>query len=107
LRIEAAGALRHLLAENTIGANDLRLATPHPSAIGALVRRGVNHQKMIANAVVAVLVATAQLCGEGRLGRHFPVEHVVAQTLGQLDVGPRARQPHLELAHAAIHGVRR
>ena len=105
LRVEAERPFGDLLAEDPVGPDDLLAAQRRPRLVRR--RRGlVDDEQMIADRVVGILIAPAQLGAQRRDGRHLLVENLVAQLLGELDVAPPAGQPHLEGADLAVDLVR-
>src|ERR1700681_4781049 len=60
---------------------------------------------MIADRVIRVFVAPAQLRLEARHREHLFVEDLVAQALSEPDVAAPVREPHLEVADLAVDFV--
>ena len=58
---------------------------------------------MIANCVISVFVAAAELGKSARYGRHLFVEDLITQTLREFDLGARAGEAHFEIADTAIN----
>src|SRR5688572_23197801 len=105
LRVEAERPLGHLLTQHAIRADYFLPAQAAPGLAGRDCRL-VNDEEMVADGVVGILVATAQLGPQRRHGRHLFVEDLVAQPLCALDVAPAARQTYLEITDLAVDFVR-
>ncbi len=97
-------AVGGVLAEQPIGADHGRLSLERARAFERLFGSVIDDEQMVANLVERILVAARQHgprvgdCGA------VPVEHVVAQPLGPLDVLLGAREANLERAEASQRG---
>jgi hypothetical protein len=87
-RIKAVVHRRHDLAQQAIGADDVR-----PLAGQAVV----DDEQVVADRVIAVDVAAQRDHRRGRRRPHLVVENLVAERLGGGDFGLRRRQPDIEL----------
>ncbi len=102
LGVEAGVALRGFLPEQAVCADDLRLAGPRALLAEKLGRGGVvQDEQVVANAVEGVDVAALQAAHDVGDGRHFLVEHRVAQFLRPPDVLPGPGEPDFERADPA------
>ena len=97
-RVEAGVALRHLLTQQAIGADDLRLA-----ALSLAERAGgrvvVDDEQVVADGVIGVDVALLQAGHHVGDGRHFLMEYAVTQLLRAPDVLPARREPDFQRAN--------
>ena len=99
-RIEAGTTLGDILTQNAIRADDLG-----PLGTAAAHRRrliDIDDEKMIANGIIGIFVAPAELRQATRNRGHLLVEDLIAQPLRELYLGPRPRQADLEIADAAV-----
>src|SRR5258706_5185847 len=92
LGVEAAMVLRHILAQQAIGA-DHGLLSAHRWFGGV-----VDHHEMVADLVERVLVAARQQRRGIRNGGAVLVEHAVTQFLGALHIALALGKPYLERA---------
>ncbi len=62
----------------------------------------VEHEEMVENGVIGVLVAPRQHGERAGYGRHLFVEDFVAEALSAPDLAPLAGEAHLERSYPAI-----
>src|SRR5690606_28270507 len=89
------------LAKDAVCADDLRRFRVPPAPRRRPIE--VNEQQMVAKGVVGIFVATAELREVSRPSRSFLEKNLIAQPLRQLDLPPRARQSHFEIADSAVY----
>ncbi len=103
-RVETETALSNLLAQQAIGADDVRPAGPRP---GVRSRAGLGaailDKQVVADGVVGILVEAAHAGDHARRCTHLLVENFVAQPLSAEDVLAALSEAHLEIADAAVH----
>ena len=93
--VEAADRLRHLLAEEPIGADDARQAEARAAA-----RRVVDDEEMVADAGRSDRRrAVCAVCGSRR-PRHLLVEDAVAERLRAPHLGGGGGEPHFQVAES-------
>ena len=80
--------IRHLLAQHAVGADDFGPAPAPFALLGA-----IDHEKVVEDVIVGVLVAPREDGKRVRRGRHLFVEYFVAEPLGAPDLALLAGEP--------------
>ena len=96
-RVEAPVPVGHLLAQQPVGAHDLRLRL----AEGLRLHVVIDDEQVVADEVVIVHVPAGEQGGAVGHGRHLLVEHLEPETLRPPDLRLGGGEPDLERAEPA------
>src|SRR3954467_10312245 len=101
-RVEAEMPVRHVLAQQPVGADDRRLCgSKRPSRHGV-----IQHEEMIAKGVVLVAISSREQRGAVRSRRHLVIEDIEAQTLRLPNLFVGRGEPNLQGAEATQRWVK-
>ena len=100
--VKSEAALGHVLAQHAVSTNHLRqFGTSDGRGFARFIE--VDHQQMIADRIVGIFIAAAEL-GETRRHRaHLFVENLIPQPLRHFDLGAGSCQPHFEISNPAVY----